>query len=365
MGGGAGAGAGRPSRDAVCGARGRPGLREDEQVDRVRPPFRGDLGSGAAGGAGARGAVRLSARDVVDSYRRGVGRRGAGLCDSLLLDAAQRAFARADGSRGNQFHSGLDRSRRDSLDHDHPAGGAGVGGGEGAGGESVGRVHRGRNDPDRDVHGWLSALVARGARAGRLDDRRGAAATGGVGRQAGARGRGLGAVVHARRGTARVVDHHLRSRGERTAGVVAAGTARLSQHVHEARHNLRARVRRARGAAGYEDAGGDEVHRWLGPRGAGRAFPVLFHHHRVRGDLRLPYTYRQRHHAEDHHARRLREANWLRRDVTRIACGDHGDHRRVHPGSGHLSRYERGRRPRRHGGEGAGRGLRSFHCADG
>src|SRR6267154_3633171 len=75
---GAGAGAERPPRDAVRSPRRWQGLCEDEQMDRLRPSFRGDFRAGTAARAGARGAVRLPTRNLVDIDRGGAGRRGAG-----------------------------------------------------------------------------------------------------------------------------------------------------------------------------------------------------------------------------------------------------------------------------------------------
>ena len=49
-------------------------------------------------------------------------------------------------------------------------------------------------------------------------------------------------------------DHHLRPGRERAAGLAAARAARLSQHVHEARHDFRARARHFPGAAQLANA---------------------------------------------------------------------------------------------------------------
>ncbi len=57
----------------------RQGLPPHQQVHPLRPPFRGNRGRGAADRAGAGGAIRLPARRDVDSHRRGVRGRGAGL----------------------------------------------------------------------------------------------------------------------------------------------------------------------------------------------------------------------------------------------------------------------------------------------
>jgi hypothetical protein len=75
--------------DALRGARGWQGLRQDQPVDRLRASLCSDQRAGAAGGAGARRAVRLPARNNLDPDRRGAGRRGAGLHHPVFLDPAR------------------------------------------------------------------------------------------------------------------------------------------------------------------------------------------------------------------------------------------------------------------------------------
>jgi hypothetical protein len=86
--------------------------------------------------------------------------------------------------------------------------------------------------------------------------------------------------------------------------VAAARAARLFEHVHEARHDLRAGrwafcsccpIANARAHAGS----------WTAPAlvVAGQSFSVLLHHHRVRRHFRLSRAHRQRHDAENDHAR--------------------------------------------------------------
>ena len=64
--------------------------------------FAAIAGPGPLVGPDARGAVRLSAGNAVDHHRRGARRRRAGLRDPVLLDAARRQVARADGARGDR-----------------------------------------------------------------------------------------------------------------------------------------------------------------------------------------------------------------------------------------------------------------------
>jgi carbon starvation protein len=103
-------------------------------------------------------------------------------------------------------------------------------------------------------------------------------------------------------------DHCLWPGGQRVAGVAAARAARLSQHVHETRHHLRARPRHSAGAARFEDGRPHAVHRRFRPVPGGQGVSVLFHHHCLRGNFRLPHAHRQRHNAQAHHPRELRAA---------------------------------------------------------
>ena len=67
-----------------------------------------------------------------------------------------------------------------------------------------------------------------------------------------------------------------------------------------------------------------------GPVVAGQGVSVLFHHDRLRRDLRFSHADCERDDAEDHHAGKLRAPDRLRRDVPGIAGGDHGADRRLH-----------------------------------
>ena len=154
-------------------------------MDRVRASLRSDLRAGAVGWAGVGGAVWLLAGDVVDSHRRGAGRRGAGFRDPVRFHASQRKITRPDGEGGIEHNGGLDRDGGNSRHHGDSARGAGARGGEGVGGKSVGRVHGCRDNSHRDVHGRLHAILAHRQSDGGIGHRCSVAAAGGVGREAG------------------------------------------------------------------------------------------------------------------------------------------------------------------------------------
>ena len=163
--------------------------------------------------------------------------------------------------------------------------------------------------------GGYLRFCARGQGAGSVGHRRRAAAAGGVGRQTGLRKPALVAGLRSARHHARLGHHRLRPRCQQPAGVAAARAARLPQHVHEARHDLRAGARHSARAARSADARAHPVRRRLRPGRRRQGVSLLLHHHRLRRDLRFSHAHRQRHHAEDHHARRLRAVHRLRRDV--------------------------------------------------
>ena len=83
-----------------------------------------------------------------------------------------------------------------------------------------------------------------------------------------------------------------------------------------------------------------------GPVFAGKLFPFVLHHHRLRRHQRLPRAHRVRHHAEDAAPRGRRPAHRLRRDADGVVRGRHGHDRRRGARPRHLLRDERAaRRP--------------------
>ena len=88
----------------------------------------------------------------------------------------------------------------------------------------------------------------------------------------------------------RVVAYHLRFGGERAPGLAAAGSAGLSQHVHEVGNNLRAGGGHPAGAAGFADARAQSVHGRLGAGRAGENISLLFYHHCLRRHLRFSHA---------------------------------------------------------------------------
>ena len=224
-------------------------------MDRIRPSLRRDIGAGTAGGSGAGSAVRLFAGDAVDFDRGHAWRGGAGFRGAVLFNTAQWQITGADGQGGTEYDRRRDWDHRDSRDHDHLAGGAGTGGGEGPGRKSVGRVYCGGHYSDRDVHGRLFAVLARGQSHGSFSHWRRLPVAGCLGRKTSPPESCLGARVWFARHHGGLDDHHLWTGSQRAAGVAALGPARLPEHFHEAGHDFRAGSRDFFGAAQFAHAG--------------------------------------------------------------------------------------------------------------
>lgn len=192
-----------------------------------------------AGGAGARGADGLPARDAVDR-RRDLRGRGAGHGRAVPVHATGREVARADGAGRDRPVGRGRRPDRRVRHHDHPAGRAGPGRRQRPRPLPVGHLLRRDDHPHRPVHGLLAARHPPGP--GRRDqpDRRRAAA-------ARHRRRELdpavlpGLRLHAEPHDPGVLPGRLRLRRLRAAGVDAARAARLPLHLHEDRHDRAAR----------------------------------------------------------------------------------------------------------------------------
>jgi carbon starvation protein len=92
--------------------------------------------------------------------------------------------------------------------------------------------------------------------------------------------------------------------------------------------------------------GDHKIHRRLRPCRRRKALPVLLHHDRLRRDLWFSHAHRQRHHAEDHHARKPHPLDRLRCHVPRIAGGHHGPDRGLHARTRRLPEHEHERRTR-------------------
>ena len=225
----------------------------------ARPPLRGDRGRGTAGRTRAGRADGIPAGHDLDHRRRHLRGRGPGHGRAVLLHAARRQVARADGARGDRPVRRGRRAARRLRHHDHPARGAGARRRQRARRLAVGHLLHRDDRPDRPADGLLPAgPAARPGQRGLADRRRAAAA------RAGRRAAGSPSPRWADTFTLAPVDAgHLaggvRLRRLDPAGVDAARAARLPLHLHEDRHDRAARRRRRRHAADAEDGRGDRL----------------------------------------------------------------------------------------------------------
>ena len=309
-------------------------------MDRFRPSLRRHLRPWPARRPGPRRPVRLSAQRALDPHRRGPRRGGAGFHHSLLFAPPQWQIARTNGEGGTEQRRGIHCHGRDRVDHGHSPGGAGPRRRARPGRKPLGRLHGRHDHSHRHADGRISAILAHRQGPRRQRARRRAAPPGGLGWKTGSGRSNPGAYFYPE-GASPGLDHHrLRPGGERAARLAPPGPARLLEHLHEAGHHLCPRPGHFPGPAQFENACDHPFHRWLGPGGGRQALPFLFHHHRVRSHLRIPYAHLERNHAEADHARNLCPLDRLWVDVPRIAGGDHGAHRRLHPRSRDLFQHE-------------------------
>ena len=127
----------------------------------------------------------------------------------------------------------------------------------------------------------------------------------------------------------------VRFSGQRTAGVAAAGAARLPQHVREAGCGVPAGIGHPGGEAATGVAAADAVCGWHGPHLCREGFSVLLYHHRLWRDLRLPLADFFRNNAQDDcegvaclaHWIWVHAAGGLRRDYGVGGCGVAGARR--------------------------------------
>ena len=148
----------RQSRDSRRAVERWARLRADEPLDRIRPPFRRDCGTGAAGWSDARGAVRLSPGRDLDHCRCRARRRCSGLRHPRLVDSAQWKVARTDGEGGDRASGGIHGARRRVGNHGGAHRRARTRRRQRAAIQSVGHGDDRPDDSDRDVHGCLSAV---------------------------------------------------------------------------------------------------------------------------------------------------------------------------------------------------------------
>ncbi len=107
-------------------------------------------------------------------------------------------------------------------------------------------------------------------------------------RRAGRGQSGMGAAFHLQWNPDHLDADRLRRRRLGTAGVAAAGAARLPVDLPQDRHHHRPGDRHPDRHAGTEDAGPDPVHRRHRPGLERQPVPVPVHHHRLRRGVRLP-----------------------------------------------------------------------------
>ena len=117
------------------------------------------------------------------------------------------------------------------------------------------------------------------------------------------------------------------------AGVAAAGPARLPQRIRQDRGDVVARGRDRVGASGAANAGANAIRRRQWPGLRRKSFPVLFHHHRMRSDQRIPFADFFGHYSQNDHARDPCPVRRLWRNAHRIVRGGdgHGGGLRVNP----------------------------------
>ena len=230
----------------------------------------------------------LPARHPLADRRRSPRRRGAGLHGPVHLQPPQRPLAGRAGARGNGPGGRDHRAVRRLPDHDHHPRGARADRGEGSGRQPLGHVHRPRDHSHRAVHGRLHALHPPRPDRRDLDHRGVPPARFDLARRAGRGQSGMGAAFHLQWNPDHLDADRLRRRRLGTAGVAAAGAARLPVDLPQDRHHHRPGDRHPDRHAGTEDAGPDPVHRRHRPGLERQPVPVPVHHHRLRRGVRLP-----------------------------------------------------------------------------
>ena len=227
----------RQSPDAGASPQRRARLCADRQICAVRPSFRGHRRRRPAGRTRARRANGLSARRAVADDRRRLRRRGAGHARPVHFDAPRRPLARRSRQDRDGRGRGVRRHVRHSRDHGHSARRARPRRHQGAGRQSLGRLHRFRDIADRGFHGRLWALSAPRPYLRDVADRlRAADRQPRAGAQCRAK-RDSGAAVHLQGRDAGLHADRLWLRRLGAAGVAAAGAARLSLDLPQDRHD--------------------------------------------------------------------------------------------------------------------------------
>ncbi len=175
----------RPQRHAGGAAQRRPRLRAHQPLGGLRPPLRRHRRRRTAGRAHPRRPVRLPAGHHLDHRRRGARRCGAGLHHPLWFDPSRRQEPRPARPGAHRTVLGLGDAVLHPRHPLHPGGGAGDGGGQRHGRESVVHRHRRPHHPHRHAHGRVDAHHPPRQGAGGERHRRGPALRRAVGRLVG------------------------------------------------------------------------------------------------------------------------------------------------------------------------------------
>ena len=223
----------------------RPRLCSHQQMGRLRTPLRRHRRPRASGRSGARGAVRISSRNTVDSGRRRLRRLRAGFRDSAVLGAARWQVAHRNGAATKSAawaDSWLTLAVISIIVI--LLGGLRSGRGQRAQGQSVGNIHYRHDHPHRASDGHVSAHAAAGKSAGnfRAGFRAGDARD--LGRTVGLADSVRGKLVHVLSAPALAILIIIYGFAASAAsGLAAARSARLPEHVCEAGDDLAARAR--------------------------------------------------------------------------------------------------------------------------
>ena len=297
-------------------------------MDGLRAPLCGHCRTGAAGRAGARGAVWVFARNALDFDWRNAWRGGSRLSDPVLFGSSWRKIPGPNGSGRGGSVCRVRRAGEHSGHHGDSSCRAGAGGGQSSGRELVGTFHHRRHDPDRDSHGrWHEAKMGRHEGDQRIRSGRSSACGARRAVDSGHSHRGL---VPVPRNFAGVDDHGLWPACFRAAGLAVARAARLSELIFENRGRRVFGHRDSGSRPAAADALADEIHRRDRPGFCGSGFPVLFYHDRLWSRLGVPRHHCLWHDAEIARPGKRHPPRRLRRDDHGNACCDHGPHCRVH-----------------------------------
>ena len=200
----------------------------------------------------------------------------------------------------------------------------------------MGNVHHCDDHSDRAADGGLSQADSSGKGAGSVGPRIRACVTGDLGRAVGGAQPRTGANLHLPRADSGYSDFDLCVCRLCDARMVAAGAARLPEHLCETGNDWAAGDWH-RGAASY--AAHASLHALCGrdrARIRRKDFSVRLHHHCVRGDQRISCSDLERDDAEANRARDADSHGGLWRDDGRVGGSGDGNHRGLRVAAGNL-----------------------------